>query len=196
MIGGSTSCSGSAREKPPLRSDDHCIGVRTPSRSPRWMLSPMPSLVAVVDDRRAGHRQQQRVDQLDAPAVALHQRRKTAADAEVQARAAVARIGVPQIVALLNRSPSRASAHRDCAGKSPTGWSRRDSGVCRMMSVIGKRSSLRDRHVDARHQREVERHVAFVFVAEILLHVFRPLVRLGEQHPVRVFGVDGRRGSS
>ena len=31
-----------AREKLPLRSGDHCIGVRTPSRSPRWMLSPMP----------------------------------------------------------------------------------------------------------------------------------------------------------
>jgi len=39
---GKTRSAGGQREKPPLRSGDHCIGVRTPSRSPRWMLSPMP----------------------------------------------------------------------------------------------------------------------------------------------------------
>ena len=32
----------SAREKPAFRSLDHCIGVRTPRRSPRYTLSPMP----------------------------------------------------------------------------------------------------------------------------------------------------------
>ena len=42
---------------------------------------------------------------------------------------------------------------------------------------------LRDRHVHARHQREVIRHVAFVAVAEVLAHVLGPLVRLGEQQP-------------
>ena len=51
-----------------------------------------------------------------------------------------------------------------------------------------------DRHEDAGHQREVERHVALVAadarVAEVLDHVARPLVGLGQQHPVGVEPVD------
>ena len=43
-----------------------------------------------------------------------------------------------------------------------------------------------DRHVHARHQREVECHVALVVVAEIVLGVFRPLVCFGQQHTVRI----------
>ncbi len=38
-----------------------------------------------------------------------------------------------------------------------------------------------DRHEHARHEREVERHVALVAVAEVRGDVFRPLVRLGEE---------------
>ena len=48
-------------------------------------------------------------------------------------------------------------------------------------------------HEDARHQREVERHLALVAadlrVAEVLDHVGRPLVGLGQQHPARVLVV-------
>ena len=47
-----------------------------------------------------------------------------------------------------------------------------------------------DRHVDARHQREMERHVAFIARAEILQHVLRPLVCLGQQHAVAVAHVE------
>ncbi len=50
---------------------------------------------------------------------------------------------------------------------------------------------LRDRHVHPRHQREVERHVAFVAVAEILRGLLRPLVGLGQQHPVGIGFVEG-----
>ena len=49
---------------------------------------------------------------------------------------------------------------------------------------------LPQRHEHARHQREVERHVAFVAVAEIRSHVGRPLVRLRQQHPVRIRRVE------
>ena len=66
------------------------------------------------------------------------------------------------------------------------------SGVCRRISVIGWRSSWRTRHEHARHQREVERHVAFVAVAEVRPHVGRPLVRLGEQHAIRIARVERR----
>ena len=54
------------------------------------------------------------------------------------------------------------------------------------------------RHEDARHQREMKGHVALVAadgrIAEVFDHVGGPLVRLGEQHAVRVepvhFGPD------
>ncbi len=49
---------------------------------------------------------------------------------------------------------------------------------------------LRDRHVHARHQREVVRHVAFVAIREIVAHVFRPHVRLGEQHAIGIIVID------
>ena len=41
-------------------------------------------------------------------------------------------------------------------------------------------------HEDARHQREVEPHVALVAVAEVRAHVGGPLVRFGEQHAVGI----------
>ena len=43
-----------------------------------------------------------------------------------------------------------------------------------------------DRHVNARHQRKMERHVAFVARSEVLQHVFGPLIGLGEQHAVAI----------
>ena len=49
------------------------------------------------------------------------------------------------------------------------------------------------RHEDARHDREVERHLALVAldrVAEVVDHVLGPLVGLAQQHPVRVALVD------
>ena len=65
-----------------------------------------------------------------------------------------------------------------------------------MISVIGCRSSCAIAHVHARHEREVIRHVAFVAVAEILAHVLRPLIGLGQQQPVAVVLVEQRAGSA
>ena len=64
--------------------------------------------------------------------------------------------------------------------------------VRRLAHDVGDRKAVlaRDRHVHARHQREVERHVAFVVVAEIVLGVLRPLVGLGQQHAVRIVRVE------
>ena len=54
----------------------------------------------------------------------------------------------------------------------------------RLAQDVGDREAilLRERHVHARHQREMKRHVALIAVAEILLHVLRPLIGLGQQH--------------
>ena len=56
--------------------------------------------------------------------------------------------------------------------------------------MIGVPLLLADRHEHARHEREVEAHVALVAVAEVVDDVGRPLVGLGQQHPARVLGVD------
>ena len=46
------------------------------------------------------------------------------------------------------------------------------------------------RHVHARHQRKVKCHVAFIALAEVILGILRPLVRLGEQHASRIRHVE------
>ena len=56
--------------------------------------------------------------------------------------------------------------------------------------MIGVAVLLPQRHEHARHQREVERHVALVAVAEVVADVRRPLVRFGQQHAVAVRGVE------
>ncbi len=141
-------------------------------------------LVAVIDDRRARHRQQQPVHKFDAPAVALQQWREATTDAEVDARAAVARIGFPQIVALAigdhfeRQLVVVAQEDRPLAIRG---------NVRRLPHDVGDWETVfaRDRHVHARHQREMERHMAFVAIAEIDLRVLRPLIGLGQHHAAR-----------
>ena len=55
----------------------------------------------------------------------------------------------------------------------------------------GQAVLLAERHVDARHQGEVEGHVALVAVAEVGADVGGPLVGLGENDAVGVALVDG-----
>ena len=63
----------------------------------------------------------------------------------------------------------------------------------RLRHDVGDRQAvfLAQRHVDARHQREMEGHVALVAVAEVRAHIGRPLVGFGQNQPVGVIGVDG-----
>ena len=149
-----------------------------------------PDFVAVVDYRRARHREQEAVHQLDQPRVTLEQRRKTAADAEVEPRPAVGGIGFPKIIAL------RVGHHLERQFVVVAQEDRpltRIRNLRRLAQDVGDRKTvlLGDRHVHARHQREVERHVALVAGAEILLHVLRPLVGLGEQHATLGGPVEG-----
>ena len=48
---------------------------------------------------------------------------------------------------------------------------------------------LSQRHVQPRHQREVEAHVALVTLSEVGHGILGPLVRFGEQHPILVVRV-------
>ena len=49
---------------------------------------------------------------------------------------------------------------------------------------------LPHRHEHARHEREVEGHVALVALAEVRPHVGRPLVGFGEEHAIGIAGVE------
>ena len=55
----------------------------------------------------------------------------------------------------------------------------------------GQAIFLAERHVDARHQGEVEGHLAFVSVAKVGAYVGGPHVGLGQDEAVFVLGVDG-----
>ena len=67
------------------------------------------------------------------------------------------------------------------------------SGIARSLrDDVGDRQAifLAQGHVDARHQREMECHVAFVAVAEIRANIGGPLIGFGQEHAVGIIGVD------
>jgi hypothetical protein len=143
-----------------------------------------PDLVAVIDDRRSRHREQQARHQFDLAPVVLHQRREPPPDADVDARARLGRV---------DATHERAFAIGHHLERHLVVVAQED----RPLAVLGNLRRLAhdvddrvailfgDRHEHARHQRKVERHVAFVAVAEIRAHVFGPLVGFGEQHRSR-----------
>ncbi len=147
--------------------------------------------VAVINDRRPRHRQQHAVHELDAVLVVVHQRREAAPDAQVDARALVGRVRGVHVVALLAGHHLERELVMVAQKDRPLAAIR---NVGRLLQDFDDRIAvfLRDRHVHARHQREVIRHVALVAIPEILAHVFRPHVGLGQQKAVLVFGVDHR----
>ena len=150
-----------------------------------------PDLVAVVDDRRAWHREEQRVHQLDLAAAVVEQRREAAANADVDAHAGLARVLAIHVVALLVRHHLERELIMIAEEDRP-------------LAVVGNRRRLRqnlddraavllaDRHVHARHERKVKRHVAFLSIAEVRDHIARPLVRLGEQQLVLELRIERR----
>jgi hypothetical protein len=182
MIGCRYSRCGSAREKPALRSGRHCAQIDVVAHA---------DLVAVIEDRRSRHRQQQALHQLDATEVVFEQRRQAAANADIDACTRVGRVHLIHVVAFLAGHHFERQLVVVAQEDRPLAVVR---DVRRLLHDFDDRMPdlLRDRHVHARHQREVIRHMALVTLAEILAHVFRPLVGLGEQQPVRIVRIDQR----
>ena len=147
-----------------------------------------PDLVAVVDDRRAGQREQQRVEQLDLASVVAEQRRQAPADAEVDAHLGVGGVGPQHQVALLVGDHLERQLVVVAQERRPLAAGRGLGGL--LQDVHDRRAVLQaQRHEQPRHHREVEVHVALVAVAEVRRRVLGPLVGLGQQHAVRVAGV-------
>ena len=150
-----------------------------------------PDLVAVIADGRARHREQHRREELDAAPAVLDERREAAADANVEPHLRVRRVDLIHVVALFvghhleGELVMVAQEERPLAVLGNVGRLAQDFGE-------GVAILLAHRHEHPRHEREVERHVAFVAVAEIVADVGGPLVRLGEQHAVLVGRVERR----
>ena len=105
------------------------------------------------------------------------------ADAEVDARLRVVRVHAVHVVALLVRH----HLERQLVVVAQEDGPLRGLGDRRRLGQdVDDREAilLADRHEHARHHREVEGHVALVAVAEVVDGVFRPLVRLGQDHAV------------
>jgi hypothetical protein len=113
----------------------------------------------------------------------LQQRRQAAADAQVDAHLRVARVEPVHVVALLVGDHLERQLVVVAQEERPLAvlGDRR-----RLLQDVDDRKAVlhAQRHEHPRHQREVERHVALVAVAEVGDRVLRPLVRLGEEHAV------------
>ena len=142
---------------------------------------PHPDLVSVVEDGRSGQREQEAVQQLHLRPVVAEQRREPPADPEIDPRLPVVGIDAVHVVALLVR---------DHLERQLVVVSEEERPLARLRD---RRRLLEDvddweavlhlhGHEEARHDGEVERHMALVSLAEVLGCVLRPLVRLGEEH--------------
>jgi hypothetical protein len=138
-------------------------------------------LVAVVDDGRARHREQEAVEELHRAAVVAAEGSEAAADAEVDAHRLLVSVGAVHVVPLLVGDHLErelvvvAQEERPLAGAVDLRRLRHDVQDGEAILHV-------DRHVHPRHEREVEVHVALVALAEVGGGVLGPLVGFGEQH--------------
>ena len=133
-------------------------------------------LVAVIDHRRAGQREQQAVQQFDAAAIVAQQRCQAAADAQIDPRLRIVGVDAVHVVPLFVGDHFQRQLVVVPQEERPLARFSGIAGVWSRMSMIGNRSSMSHRHEHPRHQREMKRHVALVAVAEIGHGIFRPLV--------------------
>ena len=129
--------------------------------------------------------------QLNAPAIVIDQWREAAADSHVDAHARIGRIGKIHIVALVVGDHLERQLVVIAQEQAP-------------LAIVGNGRSLRHdigdgqpiflpkRHVDARHQRKMEGHVALIAIAKIGAHVRRPLIGFRQDQPIGIIGIDRR----
>ncbi len=144
-----------------------------------------PDLVAVIDDGRAGHGQQQAVHQLDLAGIVVQQRRQSAADADVHAHARIGGVGAVHVVPLLVGDHFQGQLVVVTQENRPLAIVRDIRGLFEDFDD-GIAVFLGDGHEHARHQRKMISHVAFIAVTEVVAHVFRPLVGLGQKQAATI----------
>ncbi len=146
-------------------------------------------LVAVVEDGGAGEAEKERVEELDAAAIVVDERCEAATDADVDAHARVGGVGEVHVVALVVGDHLEGELVVIAEEEAPL-TEVGDCGSLRHDVGDGEAVFLAESHVDARHQGEVEGHVALVAVAEVGTDICRPHVGFGKHEAILVFGID------
>ena len=123
-------------------------------------------LVAVVDHRRSGKREEQAGHQLDPPPAVLHQRRQTAPDAVVDPHLWIGGVGLVHVVAFLVGHHLERQLVVVAKEQSPLAALR---NFRRLTQDLDNRVTilLPHGHEHPRHQRKIERHVALIAIAEV-----------------------------
>ena len=146
---------------------------------------PHSDFIPVVKNRCTGKREKQTVQQFDPPAVIIHQRRKAAANAKIDAHPRVRAVSQVHVIALIAGDHlqsqlimiSQEQPPLACFGN--TGSLRDDVGY-------GQAVFLAESHINARHERKMKGHVEFIAVAEIRTYIGWPLVRFRQEHPAGI----------
>ncbi len=191
MITGRYSRWGLAAEKPgvavavPLHRGAHRVAVAEVD------VVPHPDFVAVVDDGRPRHGEQQPVHHLHELAVVAQQRGQAPPDADVHPRLGVLGVGAVHVVALLVGHHLERELVVVAQEQRPLAL-RRSGRRLRQDVDHRKPILLAGGHEHPRHQGEMEGHVACVAVAHVRHGVLGPLVGLGQQHPITEARVDVR----
>ena len=150
---------------------------------------PHPDLVPVVDDWRPRQREEQAVHELDLIPVHPQQRMETTPDAHIDARLGVVGVDPVDVVALLVGNHLQGELIVIAQEQGPLAILRNGGRLSEDIDN-GEPVFHADGHEHARHEREMERHVALVAVPKIRRGVLGPLVGLGQEHAASKIGVN------
>ncbi len=150
---------------------------------------PHANLVPVVNHRCSRERKEQPVHQLNLLAVIIEQRGQTAADAQIDAGLGIISIDPVHIVPLFIGNHLQGQFIVVAQEKRPLAGLRDGR---RLLDDINDGEAVfhTNRHKQTRHEGKVVGHMALISVAKVSGGVFRPLVGLGEQHPVLELAID------
>ena len=150
-------------------------------RSPRIDVVAHADFVSVINDRRAGKRHEQPVHEFDPAAVIVQQRSQAAADADIDPHVLVAGILIVHVIPLHIGDHFQSQLVVVAQEQAPLA---RRRNLRSLLEDFGDGLAVfqLEPHEHSGHQREMERHVKFVALAEIGAEVGGPLVGFGQQH--------------
>jgi len=109
-----------------------------------------PDFVAVVEERRAGEREEKAVEELDAAAIVVDERSQAAANAEIDAHSGICAVGDVHVIALVAGDHLEGQLIVVAEEKAPLAVVR-DGGSLGDDVGDGEAVFLAQSHVDARH---------------------------------------------
>ncbi len=166
----------------PLHGGAHAVAVA------QVVVVPHSDLVPVVDHRRSGQGEEETVHQLHLAPVVVEQGGQPAPDAQVDAGLGIAGVDPVHVVPLLVGDHLQGQLVVIAQEDGPLAVLRDARGLFQNVDE-GEAVLHPQGHVQPGHDGEVEGHVAFVPVAEVVHRVLRPLVGLGQEHAAFIVGV-------